>query len=92
MYIWDAGKAASNLRKHGVPFRFAVRVFEDPDRVEFDASRASDGEPRRKCVGLIEGKLYVVVFTERGPDRRIISARRTNRREEMRYGDATNDT
>jgi uncharacterized protein len=88
MYEWDARKAATNLAAHGVPFRFAVRVFEDPARVEFDVSRESDAERRHKCVGTIDGKLYVVVFTERGDNRRIISARRSNAREEKAYADS----
>jgi uncharacterized protein len=91
MFEWDTAKAAANLAHHGVRFEFAVRVFDDSARVEFDVSRARDGEPRRKCVGHIAGKLYVVVFTMRGGIRRIISARRTNRSEEKRYDDSEND-
>ncbi|RUU48293.1 BrnT family toxin, partial [Mesorhizobium sp. M2C.T.Ca.TU.002.02.1.1] len=39
-FEWDLEKAGSNLRKHGVSFETAVRVFSDPfalteqDRVE----------------------------------------------------------
>ncbi len=91
MYEWDSRKAAANLRKHGVPFGYACRVFDDARRVEFDASRPRDGEPRRKCVGRIEGRLFVVVFAERGDVRRIISARRTNASEERAYADGTQD-
>jgi uncharacterized DUF497 family protein len=85
MYEWDEAKAESNLRKHGVPFEYAVRVFADPDRVEFDASRPHDDEPRCKCVGRIEGKTFVVVFTKRGRLLRIISARRANTKEDRSY-------
>jgi hypothetical protein len=91
MFEWDAAKAAANLADHGVPFEFAVRVFDDPARVEFDVSRTRDGEARRKCVGRIAGKLYVVVFTMRGANCRIISARRANRAEERRYDDGANE-
>ena len=66
MFEWDEAKAASNLRKHGVPFEFAVRVFDDPARVEFDVSRPGDNELRRKCVGRIDGRLFVIVFHKRG--------------------------
>jgi uncharacterized protein len=85
-FEWDEVKAESNLAKHGVPFRYATRVFLDPNLVEFDASRVADGEFRRKAIGLIEGKLYVVVYTDRGGVYRIISARRTNATEEGAYG------
>src|SRR5476651_1395365 len=70
----------------GVPFAYAARVFLDPRIVEFDASRDGDGEARRKAVGLIVGKLYIVVYTDRGGVYRIISARRTNATEERAYG------
>jgi uncharacterized DUF497 family protein len=104
MFEWDSRKAAANLAKHGVPFEFAARVFDDPRRLEFDASRPHEGEMRRKCVGMIDGKLYVVVFTVRariltqavelvgrGLNRRIISARRTNAKEDRAYADGTQD-
>ena len=85
-FEWDDAKAASNLAKHGVPFSYAARVFLDPNMLEFDASRAGDGEVRRKAVGLIEGRLYVVVYTDRADVCRIISARRTNETERKAYG------
>lgn len=85
-FEWDEQKAANNLQKHRVAFPFATRVFLDPDRFELDASRAVDKEARFKVIGMIEGKLYVVVATSRGAVCRIISAPRTNRREDQAYG------
>jgi hypothetical protein len=85
-FDWDDAKARSNLAKHGVPFPYAVRVFLDPDMVNLDASREGDKEARRKAVGLIEGKLYVVVYVDREGLRRVISARRTNATEQRAYG------
>ena len=46
--------------------------------VELGATREGDREARRKAVGLIEGKLYVIVYTDREGVCRIISARKTN--------------
>jgi hypothetical protein len=86
VFEWDDVKAESNFAKHGVPFSYAVRVFLDPEAIEFDASRVEDREVRRKAVGLIEGRLYVVVYTDRARVRRIISARRTNEMERKAYG------
>ena len=85
-FDWDETKARSNLVKHGVPFPYAVRVFLDPDVVDFDASREGDMEVRRKAVGLIDGKLHAVVYVDRGGVRRVISARRTNVTEQRAYG------
>jgi hypothetical protein len=87
-FDWDDGKASSNLAKHGVPFDYATREFLDPRSVDFDASREGDGEIRRKVVGMIEGRLFVVVYTDREGVRRIVSARRANAREQKVY-DAT---
>ena len=88
-FEWDADKAASNLRKHGVSFQTALRAFADPlalmeqDRVE--------GEERRwRTVGLVEGWLLLVVAHTvwdevDGEVIRIISARRAQPRERRRY-------
>ncbi len=85
-FEWDDAKAEKNLGKHGVPFAYAIGVFLDPSVVIFDASRAEDGEIRRKAVGLIDGRLYVVVHTFRAGVVRLISARRTDEAERKAYG------
>lgn len=85
-FEWDDAKAQSNLAKHGVLFAYAARVFLDPDVVDFDASKPEDGEVRRKAVGVIEGRLFVVVYTVRDEVVRVISARRCNAAEARRYG------
>ncbi|MCZ8314035.1 BrnT family toxin [Phreatobacter sp.] len=85
-FDWHDGKAASNLKKHGLSFADARRVFFDPLRVDRDSTRAADGEERRKVTGQIGTKLYTVVYTERGRLVWLISARRANRTEEKRYG------
>lgn len=47
-FEWDEGMAALNAAKHGVAFRFALAVFLDAGRADFDVSRPEDGETRRK--------------------------------------------
>ena len=86
VFEWDDAKALANLAKHGVRFDYAVAVFLDPDGIDFDASRLQDGEARRKMVGRIDGRLFTVVYTERGDLIRLISARRANAQEERSYG------
>ncbi len=85
-FQWDDAKAASNLAKHGVPFDYAARVFLDEAVVDFDASRETDGEARRKAVGQIEGRVFTVVYVRRRDAIRIISARRANAMERKAYG------
>ncbi len=82
----DDAKAATNLAKHGVPFDYATRVFPDEAVIDFDASRETDGEARRKAVGQIEGRVYTVVYAQRGDAIRIISTRRANATERKSYG------
>ena len=91
MFEWNDAKAARNEREHGIRFDVAARVFDDPWRIEIDVSRKRDGEERRKTVGRIGDRLFAVVFTMRGAVRRLISARRTNGKEEKLYGDCSQD-
>ena len=83
---WDNAKASVNEAKHSVHFEYAAAVFLDDNRLDVDTTRADDGEERRKAVGLIEGKLYTVVYTLRGSVCRLISARRSNAKEGRSYG------
>jgi uncharacterized DUF497 family protein len=84
-FEWDDAKAESNLTKHGVPFAYATRVFLDAAMIDIDASREGDGEARRKAVGMIEGRVFTVVYSERAGSIRIISARRCNAKEARVY-------
>ena len=84
-FQWDPAKAVSNERKHGVPFEFAVRVFDDPRAMEADTTRTEDRETRTKAVGSVDGLLYCIVFTRRDEFIRVISARRANSSERKLY-------
>ena len=83
-FEWDAAKEESNLVKHKVDFRRAIEIF-DGDVVEIADIRRDYGEVRIRCLGEIEGRVYVVVYTWRGPNRRIISARKGNEKEARDY-------
>lgn len=84
-FDWDDGKAERNLAKHGVPFPYATRVFLDAGMIDLDATRPGDGEVRRKAVGMIEERIFAVVYTQREDVTRIISARRCNDKEARLY-------
>ena len=91
-FEWDDAKDQSNRAKHGLSFEEAKDIFADPDLLILEVSREQDGEVRFKAIGSIHGRLFVVVFTQRGQMKRVISARRTNRREERAYGDSKKQT
>jgi uncharacterized DUF497 family protein len=54
-YEWDNGKAALNLRKHGVDFADAVAALEDTNRVEELDVRFVYGEERTQVIGVAHG-------------------------------------
>ena len=84
-FEWDAQKASSNLRKHGVLFSLATRVFADGMRTERLESGEHDEEDRWKTVGLVAGVELVVIYTVRADTVRLISARRAERYEREEY-------
>jgi len=73
-FVWDAQKARSNLRKHGVAFDEACQAFFDPFVKPADAGLHE--EERLAFLGMTErGRLLFVVYTERGDEVfRVISA------------------
>jgi hypothetical protein len=85
-YEWDNGKAAENLRKHGVDFADAIAALEDPNRVEEIDDRFVYDEEHVQIIGMAHGKVLFVVVTLPGEDTcRIISARKATRHEQDRY-------
>jgi uncharacterized DUF497 family protein len=84
-FEWDNDKAAINWREHGVEFRHAIRAFRDPFAVERIDAREDYGEERINLVGMCDGVLIHVTYTERGERLRLISARRAERHEQDDY-------
>ena len=81
----DDRKAADNVRKHDVAFELAREAFDDPD---FVATIEPDSfEDRYKRLGLRNGKIYVIVYRERGSRLRTISARPATKHEQRQYSD-----
>ena len=72
---WDASKAASNLKNHGVDFADAASVLLD-DMALTILDDSVDEEDRFVTLGVDAlGRLLVVVYTWRGDILRLISAR-----------------
>ena len=85
-FEWDAGKAVSNLAKHGVSFAEAMSVFGDPLEVTIADPVHSREEARFVSVGLSgAARLLVVAYTERTGRIRIISARKAAPKERRHY-------
>ena len=83
-YEWDAEKNRSNLTKHGVDFSL-VENFSWDSVVEFLDTRVDYSEKRWAAYGLIEQRLYCLVYTSRVEVIRVISLRKANIREVQNY-------
>lgn len=84
-FTYDPAKAASNLKKNGVSFADAEGVLADPLAITIEDPDA-EGEQRFVAIGCGHaGEILVVVYTERGEDYRLISARLATKKERKHY-------
>ncbi|ARC41706.1 MULTISPECIES: BrnT family toxin [Citrobacter] len=88
-FEWDANKAQSNYRKHGVRFEDAVLVFDDPRHLSRQ-DRYENGEYRWQTIGMMYGVVVILVahsvrFESGVEVIRIISARKADSKERNRY-------
>lgn len=90
-FEWDDAKSDGCFAERGFDFFYAIRVFFDPRRLIRRDDRKSYGEERYQVFGCIDERLFVIVFTYRGADIRIISARKANAREVKAYEDSSSD-
>jgi uncharacterized protein len=83
-FEWDPQKAASNLAKHAVDFADAVPVFFD--EMAITVTDPYCGEERYVTIGSdASNRVLVVVYTWRGHNIRLISARKAVRAERAQY-------
>lgn len=85
--IFDPAKDLANRAKHGLSLAEADRLDWDTALIEED-DRRDYGEDRMLAIGYIGHRLHFVVFVERDGLRRIISLRKANPREYLRYAKA----
>ena len=85
-FEWNRSKSQENLRKHGVSFEEARSVFRDPLSMMVPDRRHWIEEPRFNIIGLSDqGRILMVVYTERDGTIRIISCRKAASAERKRY-------
>ncbi len=87
-FIWDSQKDQANYLIHGIWFSDAKFVFFDENRIEVYDNLHSLSEDRYIVIGYVRNVL-TIIYTERGSDIRIISARRASKEEEELYYDYT---
>ncbi len=85
-FEWDKAKSERCRRERGFSFADVLPAFIDPSRkIEVD-NRVDYRETRLRLYGHVAGRLYVIVYTERGGVIRIISAHKANARERKKHG------
>ncbi|HWP00340.1 MAG TPA: BrnT family toxin [Methylococcus sp.] len=82
---FDPAKREKTLIDRGIDFADAVEIFAGPT-FDFEDDRNDYGETRIITVGLLRGRMMIVVWTPRGNGRHIISMRKANEREQARFG------
>jgi len=85
VFIWDEAKRLSNLKKHGLDFRDAHLVYDNPDKCTYNASRQDEYRPMDVALAVLRGRLLTLVYMEIGDDVRVISFRNASREERKQY-------
>ena len=85
-FEWNEEKAKANLKKHRISFDEATTLFIDPFSITIPDPDDSVNEQRYIHIGSSDnGRVLVVVYTERGPNIRIISCRKATSLERKLY-------
>ena len=85
---FDPAKNARNIAERGLSFAQAAGFAFQTAVFSLD-TRRDYGEVRRRALGLLDGRVHVLVFTETARGIRVISFRKANSREVRRYAAAT---
>jgi uncharacterized DUF497 family protein len=88
-YEWNEDKRLSNLERHGLDFRRAYLVYENPGKLTLK-SRYSH-EPRLVDIAEVEGRAMVLVYTLRRDAVRCISFRYAKRKERRMFDEQEED-
>ena len=81
---WDERKRVINIARRGVDFEDAALIFENPV-LEAEDGRTAYGERRFRALGHVDKDYFVVAYTWRGDNRRIISAWKVGKHGQRRY-------
>lgn len=81
---YDAEKRGLTVENRGLDFEDAVHVFAGPV-FDLEDDRQDYGETRWLTFGLLNERMVVLVWTQRGEARHVISMRKANDRERKKY-------
>jgi uncharacterized DUF497 family protein len=84
-YAWDEDKRRENLRRRGLDFADAAIVMQSLCLTALD-TREDYGEDRWCSIGMLYGRVVVLVYSALAPDLiRVISLRKATRHERTHY-------
>ncbi len=83
---FDEAKRAKTLAERGLDFADAQAVFVEVTLTIAD-QRQNYGEARWQTYGWLDGRMVMLVWTDRGEDRHIMSMRKCNEREQAKFGE-----
>jgi uncharacterized DUF497 family protein len=81
---FDPAKQRATLQQRGLDMARAGEILSGP-AITFTEDRFAYGEMRLVTIGLLDGRMVVLVWTPRGPTCRVISLRKANAREQADY-------
>ena len=86
-FTWDEQKNITNIKKHGVSFIEAAKVYFDPERLEiYDEEHSTLDEERWSIIGNTEMKILFAVIIKPAENLiKIISARYATKKEQEAY-------
>ena len=81
---YDSAKNEKNKAERGLPFDLVADLDWD-SAVAVEDTRRDYGERRLRVLARLDGRLHVAVVTLRGDATHVISFRKANRKEVIRY-------
>ena len=81
---FDPAKRAETFAERGLDFADAPLVFAG-ETIDVEDRRFDYGETRIQTIGFLAGRMVMVVWTQEGEARRVISMRKCNAKEQARY-------
>jgi len=82
-FVWNEDKSKINRDKHGIDFEAAKNLWLDKDQIEIYAPYPI--EDRRIIIAKYHNKIWAAIYTIRDGTIRIISVRRSRKREVNLY-------
>jgi uncharacterized protein len=84
-FEWDPQKNVRNVEKHGIAFEDAAEIVVSAHKVAFESPHKGNDTERFMAIGKLKGKIYTVIYTVRGENVRLISARSARNAEKRKY-------